>query len=188
MAQIARNLTDAVAGPLRGYSHLIVDRVPLHTAHVQSLLEVAGVSLLRLPPRSPNLNAYAERFVRSLKEECLRHVVPLGERHLRTVIREFVEHYHSERNHQGLGNVIPFPSAVPSSCGGIPAHGARSRRAKHARSPTAQRWQGLVTSTRRWPSPPLLEGRVNCRTSSSPRQGERTDFPSSESRCPGRRR
>ena len=72
-----------------------------------------------LPPSSPNLNAYAERFVRSIKEECLRHVVPLGERHLRTVIREFVEHYHFERNHQGLGNVIPFPSAVAPPDGRI---------------------------------------------------------------------
>jgi putative transposase len=84
MAQIARNFTDAVAGPLRGYS-LIVDRDPLYTAHMQSLLRLAGVSLLRLPPSSPNLNAYADRFVRSIKQECLRHIVPLGERHLRTV-------------------------------------------------------------------------------------------------------
>jgi putative transposase len=80
MAQIARNLTDAVAGPLQGYSHLIVDRDPLYTAHMRSLLGVAGVSLLRLPPSSPNWNAYAERFVRSIKQECLRHIVPLGER------------------------------------------------------------------------------------------------------------
>ena len=49
-------------------------------------------------------------FVRSIKHECLRHIVPLGERHLRAVVREFVEHYHAERNHQGLGNVVPFPS------------------------------------------------------------------------------
>jgi transposase InsO family protein len=119
MAQIARNLTDAVAGPLRGYRHLIVDRDPLYTAQVQSLLAVAGVSLLQLPPSSPNLNAYAERFVRSIKQECLRQVIPLGERHLRIVIREFVEHYHSERNHQGLGNVIPFPSAVTSPDGRV---------------------------------------------------------------------
>jgi putative transposase len=55
-------------------------------------------------------NAYAERFVRSIKHECLRHIVPLGERHLRAIVHEFVEHYHAERNHQGLGNVIPFPS------------------------------------------------------------------------------
>ena len=61
-------------------------------------------------------NAYAERFVRSIKQECLRHIIPLGERHLRKAVGEFVEHYHAERNHQGLGNLIPFPSPQ-SPCG-----------------------------------------------------------------------
>ncbi len=82
----------------------------------RALLQAAGVRLLRLPSRSPNLNAYAERFVRSIKQECLRHIVPLAENHLR---REFLEHYHAERNHQGLGNVIPFPSVVTSPHGRI---------------------------------------------------------------------
>lgn len=59
---------------------------------------------MKLPPRSPNLNAYAERFVRSIKEECLDRVVILGENHLRLLVREYVEHYHLERNHQGLDN------------------------------------------------------------------------------------
>ncbi len=70
-------------------------------------------------------NAYAERFVRSIKQECLRHIVPLGERHLRAVVREFVEHYHAERNHQGLGNVIPFPS--PDSASPVGPIGRRER-------------------------------------------------------------
>jgi transposase InsO family protein len=118
MAQIARNLTDAVAGPLQGFGHLIVDRDPLYTAHMQSLLKAAGVSLLRLPPTSPNLNAYAERFVRSIEQECLRHIIPLGERDPRRAIQEFVEHYHAERHHQGLGNVIPFPSRLATSLDG----------------------------------------------------------------------
>src|SRR5450432_692897 len=83
MAQIARNLTDAAAGPLTGFGHLIVDRDPLYTAHFRTLLQAAGVHLLRLPANSPNLNAYAERFVRSIKHECLRHIIPLGERHMR---------------------------------------------------------------------------------------------------------
>ncbi len=112
MAQVARNLTDAAAGPLTGFGHLIVDRDPLYTAHFRTLLHAADVQLLRLPANSPNLNAYAERFVRSIKHECLRHIVPLGERHLRAVVRQFLEHYHAERNHQGLGNVIPFPPAI----------------------------------------------------------------------------
>jgi putative transposase len=122
MAQIARNLTDAAAGPLTGLGHLIVDRDPLYTAHFRSILDAAGVALLRLPANSPNLNAYAERFVLSIKHECLRHIIPLGERHLRDTIDEFVEHYHTERNHQGLGNVIPFPSR------GAPAPGGSTRR------------------------------------------------------------
>jgi transposase InsO family protein len=72
------------------------------------VLQAAGIRLVRLPANSPNLNAYAERFVRSVRHECLRHIVPLGERHLRRVLHEYVDHYHTER--QGLRNVIPFPS------------------------------------------------------------------------------
>jgi hypothetical protein len=111
---------------------------PLYTAHFRTLLQAAGVQRLRLPSRSPNLNAYAERFVRAIKHECLRHIIPLGERHLRAVVREFVEHYRAERNHQGLGNVIPccpetgpcmnrgaFPMAAPSSAGAAGAYRAR---------------------------------------------------------------
>jgi putative transposase len=81
MARIARKLTDTAVGPLRGYSHLIVDREIRFTPRMQSLLSLAGVSLLRLPPSSPNLNACANRFVRSIEQECLRHCVALGEHH-----------------------------------------------------------------------------------------------------------
>ena len=115
MAQIARNLTDAAAGALTGFSHLLVDRDPLYTAQFRSLLHDSGVHVLRLPASSPNLNAHAERFVRSVRQECLRHLVPLGERHLRCVLHEFVDHYHAERNHQGLQNVIPFPSRASAN-------------------------------------------------------------------------
>jgi transposase InsO family protein len=64
------------------------------------------VTTIKLPVKSPNLNAYAERFVLSIKSECLNHVVPLGERHLRLLVSEFVEHYHGERTHQGLANAL----------------------------------------------------------------------------------
>ena len=94
MAEVARNLTDAAAGPLWGFRYLIVDRDPLYTSQFKQLLATANVDLLRLPAKSPNLNAYAERFVRSIRQECLRHIIPLGERHLRTTVDEFVEHYH----------------------------------------------------------------------------------------------
>ena len=68
------------------------------------ILTSAGVQPIRPPPKSPNLNAYAERFVRSIKGECFTRVVPLGEGHLHLLAREYVEHYHCERNHQGLDN------------------------------------------------------------------------------------
>ncbi len=83
---------------------MIHDRDPLYTRVFGEILTSAGVQPIRLPPKSPNLNAYAERFVRSIKEECLHRVVPLGESHLRLLIHEYVEHYHRERNHQGLEN------------------------------------------------------------------------------------
>jgi putative transposase len=69
----------------------------------------SGIHIIRTPFRAPNGNAYAERFVRSIKEECLDRVIPLGERHLRRTIAEFVAHYHGERNHQGIGNELIQP-------------------------------------------------------------------------------
>ncbi len=96
MEQMARNLTDAFDGFLRNKSHLIHDRDPVFTHVFDEVLKSSGVQPIRLPPRSPNLNAYAERFARSIKEECLNRVVVLGEGHLRLVVQEYVQHYHRE--------------------------------------------------------------------------------------------
>jgi len=114
MSQIGRNLTDTVEGILHGKSYLIHDRDPLFTADFLSMLDDAGVKSVKLPPRSPNLNAYAERFVRSIKESCLERMILFGEESLRKWIHEFVLHYHGERNHQGLGNrlIVPEKSAT----------------------------------------------------------------------------
>ena len=71
--------------------------------------------MIRLPPRSPNLNAYAERFVRSIKEECLNRMIFVGQASLRRAVSEYVEHYHRERNHQGLENRLVKPSPEPKS-------------------------------------------------------------------------
>jgi transposase InsO family protein len=71
----------------------------------------AGVQSMKLPPRSPNLNAYAERFVRRIKESCLDRAILFGEESLRTAFQNFVAHYHSERNHQGLANQLISPEA-----------------------------------------------------------------------------
>ena len=73
-----------------------------------------------LPARSPNLNAYAERWVRSVKEECLCKVVLFGEHSLRRALSEYVDHFHAERNHQGKGNILLFPrSANPGRDGPV---------------------------------------------------------------------
>ena len=115
MEQLARNVTDPVDGFLRTAHYLIHDRDPLYTRVFGEILESGGVRPIRLPPRSPNLNAYAERFVRSIKEECLNRVVPLGEEHLRLLVREYVEHYHHERNHQGLDNRLLLRAPPPGN-------------------------------------------------------------------------
>jgi len=110
MTQVARNLTDAEDGFLRGVHYLILDRDPLYTGAFRDLLRGTGVKPLLLPARSPNLNAAAERFVGSIKSECLDRIVPLGEKHLRAAVHAFMTHYHEERPHQGLGNQLISPT------------------------------------------------------------------------------
>jgi putative transposase len=119
MLQVARNLLDAEDGFLVGMRYLLMDRDPLYTTAFRELLRSAGVTPIRLPPSSPNLNAYAERFVRSIKSECLAKLVLLGEKHLRTVVREYVARYHTERNHQGLDGRLLEPPANNSGTGPI---------------------------------------------------------------------
>ena len=104
MRQVARNSIDDLSGFLRGKRFLIHDRDPLYTRGFREVLGYAGVRHVRLPPKSPNLNAYAERFVLSIKSECLDRMVMLGERHLRRAVASYMEHYHMERCHQGIGN------------------------------------------------------------------------------------
>lgn len=106
MDQIARNLTDPEDGFLRDKSYLIMDRDAKFSRQFRLILECGDVKSVRLPPRSPNLNAYAERFVRSIKEECMNQMIIFGENHLRHVIGEFVDYYHSERPHQGIDNQL----------------------------------------------------------------------------------
>ena len=106
MEQRARNVTDPVDGCVRRARYLIHDRDPLSTRGCGEILEGGGGQPIRLPPKSPNLNAYAERFVRSIQEECLSRVVPLGEGHVRLLVGEDVDHSHRERNHQGLDNQL----------------------------------------------------------------------------------
>ena len=109
MSQIARNLTDAEQGILTGKRYLVHDRDPLFTADFLDMIADAGVESVKLP--SPNLNAYAERFVRSIKESCLDRMIFFGEESLRTAIQNFVAHCQGERNHQGLANQLISPEA-----------------------------------------------------------------------------
>jgi transposase InsO family protein len=92
MEQMARNLTDGFDGFLRQKRRLIHDRDPLYTKAFSEILRGSGVEPIRLPARSPNLNAFAERFVRSIEEECLSRVVLLSEQHLHFIVHEYVEH------------------------------------------------------------------------------------------------
>ena len=115
MMQVGRNLLDVVDGPLVGKKYLLLDRDTKYCAAFRQMLVREGVRVIRLPPRSPNLNAYAEPWVRSVRGECLSKVIPIGQRMLRRVPREYVAHHHFERNHQGRGNaLITACSAVGS--------------------------------------------------------------------------
>ena len=96
---------------------MIHDRDTKFTASFNAVLSSAGIQSVKLPARSPNLNAYAERFVRSIKSECLDQMILFGEKSLRYVLSEYIAHYHAERNHQGIENVIPFPDERLSSTG-----------------------------------------------------------------------
>jgi putative transposase len=118
MSQIGRNQSDPIDGLFVGKRYLIHDRDPLFTTEFLEMLADIGIQSVKLPPRSPNLNAYAERFVRTIKESCLDRLILFGEGSLRKAIREFVAHYHLERNHQGLGNRLITPQAIPTDSNG----------------------------------------------------------------------
>jgi putative transposase len=109
MKQIARNATMDDCGALRDCRYFLHDRDTKFTRSFRAVIASGRVKPLALPARSPNLNAYAERWVRSVKEECLSKVILFGERSLRRALSNYVDHFHAERNHQGKGNVLLFP-------------------------------------------------------------------------------
>jgi putative transposase len=111
MKQVCRNLTDCEDGFLKDASHLIVDRDTSFIAMREFLEQNTDTEVVLLPPKSPNLNAYMERWFRSLKSECLSRIIFFGQRSLERAVTNFVQHYHGERNHQGLGNQLIDPSA-----------------------------------------------------------------------------
>lgn len=112
MEQMARNATFADLGFLSGCRYLLHDRDSKFGAGFDAILKSVGIEAVRLPPRSPNLNAHCERWIRSVKAEVLPRMILFGERMLRQCLEQYVGHFHTERNHQGKGNVILFPEPV----------------------------------------------------------------------------
>jgi putative transposase len=112
MTQMARNCTDLADDFLRGKRYLILDRDTKYCATFCGVLLREGIEVVRLPPRTPNLNAFAERFVRSIKEECLSRMIFFGQASLEHAVRQYMAHYHTERNHQGLENRLPRPASI----------------------------------------------------------------------------
>jgi putative transposase len=116
MRQVALTLTAADDGSLSRHGVLICDRDANWRLPLRERLNESGIRVVQTPYQAPNASAYAERFVRSIKEECLTRVIPLGERHFRWTIAEFMAHYHGERNHQGVDNEL-LDGAPPANGG-----------------------------------------------------------------------
>ena len=121
MAQIARHLT-GWDDFLSNKRYLIHDRDPLFTKQFRDILKASDVESIRLPPKSPNLNSFAERFVLSIKSECLNRMIFFSEAQLHCAIKEYLAHYHLERNHQGVGHKLLKGRAAANSDGAIVCH------------------------------------------------------------------
>jgi putative transposase len=127
MEQVARNATMQDTGFLNSCRYLLHDRDKKFCREFRETIATGGVECTPLPARSPNLNAYAERWVRSIKEECLSKLILFGEASLRRVVSEYLEHYHRERNHQGKSNLLLFPESAPIGPGSSGAIDCRER-------------------------------------------------------------
>jgi putative transposase len=117
MTQMARNAVDEESGYLRRHRYVLHDRDAKFCADFRKTLATGGVKCLQLPSRSPNLNAYAERWVRSIREECLSKLILFGEKSLHRVVSNYLAHYHQERNHQGKDNLLLFPVSAEETSG-----------------------------------------------------------------------
>ena len=119
MEKVARNATMLDTGYLNGCRYRLHDRDKKFCCEFQEILAAGGVKCTPIPARSPNLNAHAERWIPSIKEECLAKLILFGENSLRRAVSNFLEHYHQERNHQGKDNQLLFPAPETSSRGAI---------------------------------------------------------------------
>ena len=116
MAQQARNFSMHASEIGLPPSHLIRDGDRKFTEHFDAILQAEGVEVMKLPPASPNLNAFAERWAQTVQQECLDHFIVVGERHLQVILSDFLDYYHQERPHQSLGNrpLIGAAAAPPT--------------------------------------------------------------------------
>ena len=114
MKQVARQLTDGLDGFARGKTHLIIDRDTKYCQTFRQILEDSGVKIMLCAPRVPQCNAFAERFVRSIKEECLNRLIFFSRKHLELTIRCYADFYNRQRNHQGLENKLLTPQFLPT--------------------------------------------------------------------------
>src|SRR5437764_12541489 len=115
MVLIAHTSVDVIHGTLLPVRYPLIYRDTKFCSSFRTMLQSGGVQPILLPPRSPNLNAFAERWIRSIEGECLSKLILLGETSLRRAITEFLTHYHLERPHQGKGNHLLFPSPAVRS-------------------------------------------------------------------------
>ena len=120
MKQIARNLTDPIDGFLKDKKNLVHDNDSLFTKDFRAILRAGGIKCVKTSVACPNMNPFVERFVRSIKSECINKMLIFGESHLRYVVKEYMEHYHTERLHQGIDNKIINPP--PQGEGEIVCH------------------------------------------------------------------
>jgi transposase InsO family protein len=127
MKQIARNVTMNEWGFLENCQYLIHDRDSKYCHSFREIIKSGEVKPVRLPARSPNLNAFSERWVKSVKQECLSKMILFGEQSLRRTLREYLAHYHAERNHHGKDNVLLFPIAGKARIHGSGAVGCNER-------------------------------------------------------------
>jgi putative transposase len=134
MKQTAREITNCKDGFLNGKQHLIMDRDTKFCESIRSLL-TEGVKSVRLPQRAPNMNSHLERFFCSLKSECLHRLILFGENALRNAVNQYLDHYHNDRCHQGLGNELIVPMERPPDVS--------------AKIETIERLGGLLRSYRR---------------------------------------
>jgi putative transposase len=121
VVQQARNLLSDLGDAADRFRFLVRDRDTKFTGAYDAVFTAADVEIVKTPPRSPRANAYAERWVRTVRTECLDWVLVWNARHLDRVLTEYVAHYNIARPHRGLGLDVPIP--IP-----IPAADARSRR------------------------------------------------------------